>query len=228
MRNRLVPAFVGLALSLSAPLAHAQESAPIRVAASTPAVAPQGHVIIDAEGDAAALSVYGAGGANSVQCTTPCALSMPFGSYTVEASAPTELTVPLRVSAPRQRYVFRRGGVGIGWKVLTIWGSVNAGGGLLLVGLGALGLSSSSGFDQSFGTVALSMGILGLVSGALMLIPGAIGWALAPGPSLREQNDVASIRALRSRRVALLQTGPANPLSFAPSAASALSFAASF
>jgi hypothetical protein len=97
-----------------------------------------------------------------------------------------------------------------------------------LVGLDAAGLSSSSSLTRGLSAAALWLGVIGLASGALMLIPGAIGWALAPGPSLREQNELASVRALHSRRVALLQSAAANPLSFAPPAAVVSSLSLSF
>jgi hypothetical protein len=76
-----------LSLSLCAGLSAAQQLAPTQASLASPLLA-RGRLVIDAEGDAAALSVYGLDGSNAVQCTTPCALSMPYGSYTVEANAP--------------------------------------------------------------------------------------------------------------------------------------------
>ncbi|MFO0558583.1 MAG: hypothetical protein U0269_11245 [Polyangiales bacterium] len=213
-----------LSLSLTASVAAAQELVPMQVSPASQPTLARGRLVLDSEGDAAALEVYGPGGSNTARCTTPCTLSMPYGEYTVEARDPGALTAAVRVTAPAQRYVYRRGGAGVGWKVLTVWGAINAGSGLLLLGLGAIGLASSSSLDRTFGTVGIAFGIIGLASGALMLIPGAIGWARAPGPSLREQNEVASLRALHSRRFALMNTGVSNPLALAPSApASSLS-----
>ncbi len=206
-----------LALSLTGGFAAAQDMSAIQVAAPTRAPSPGGRMLIEAEGDAVALEIFGPRGSNSVQCSTPCSLAMPFGTYSVHVHAAGDLTAHVSLYARTQRYVYRRGGAGVGWKVLTVWGAINVGGGLLLTGLGGIGLASSSSLDRGLGTASLGIGILGLIVGAIMVIPGAIGWASAAGPSLREANEVASVRALRSRRVAVMSAGQGNPFALAPS-----------
>jgi hypothetical protein len=224
MKPVRVATLVGVSLLLTASIAAAQTSSeamprdnqpmsirPIRVTSGQ-------RVNIDAEGDPAALSLQGVVAATSTQCTTPCQLTLPMGTYSVEAVPPDSLSTSITVDSRPAYYRFRRGGAGIGWKFLTIGGAVIGVSGLIWLGLGVAGTGSSSSIGRGFGTVSIFLGVLSLVASAAMLIPGAVGWANAPGPSLREvDNELARLDAARSRRIALMRSGAIDVFASAPS-----------
>jgi hypothetical protein len=123
------------------------------------------------------------------------------------------------------RYVYRSGGAALGWKVLTVTGAIFTGQGLISTIAGAAWIGSSISLERTLGTTLVFVGALSLVAGAATLIPGAVGWANAPGPSLRESTESLALDAARARRVALVG-GAGDPLRFAPLASlGALSFA---